>query len=111
MDLNALPCLDGGPLLAELLHHLLPDEERLIGELIDALLRLLLELIEAEAALNHCGLLHEEFEVSVGNARLMRAPVLLNDCSGQNRAFLSLEHHRGDLDARGNLILVHNTVV
>ena len=93
MDLNTFPSLDGRPLLAELFHHFLPDEERLVSELIYALLSLLLELVEAEASLDHCRLLHQELQVSVGDAGLMRSPVFLDDGGGENWTLLSLKHH------------------
>ena len=58
MNLDALSCLDGRPLLSELLHHFFPHKERLIGQLIDSLLRLFLELEQPEASLDDCGFGH-----------------------------------------------------
>ena len=92
MDLNTFPSLNGRPLLAELFHHFLPDEERLVSELIYALLSLLLELVEAEASLDHCRLLHQELQVSVGDAGLMSPPVLLDNGRCQDGAFLTSKH-------------------
>ena len=58
MNLDALSCLNGRPLLSELLHHLFPHKERLIGQFIYSLLRLFLELEQSKASLDDCGFGH-----------------------------------------------------
>ena len=60
MDLNSLASLDRRPFLSKFLHHFFPYEERLVGEFINTLLGLLLELEESETSLNGRSLLHEE---------------------------------------------------
>ena len=100
MDLDSFASLDGRPLLSELFHHFLPDEEGLVRELIDSLLRLPLELVQPEAALDHCRLRHQELEVGVGDARFVRSPVLLDNGGCKDRTLLPFEHEGGNLDPR-----------
>ena len=106
MDLNTFPLLDSWPFLSEFLHHFLPHEERLIGQLIHSLLRLFLEHEEAETALDNGCFLHEEFQVGIGNPGLMHPPVLGDNCGCLDRAFWTLEHHAWDFDLERDFIFV-----
>ena len=92
MDLYALVLLYGGPLLLELVHHLAPNEKRLVSQLFDTLLRLFLEKIEAEVTLNCRRLAHEVLQIGECNSGLVHAPAFLDDCSRENRSFQAFKH-------------------
>ena len=111
MDFDSFARLDRGPLLSELFHHFLPNEKRLVRQLINPLFRLFLELVESKAALDDSRLRHQEFQVGVGDAGLVRPPVLLDHCRCQNRALLPFEKQRRDLDSRRNLVFVDDAVI
>lgn len=111
MDFDTLSCLDGGPLLPKFLHHFLPYEKRLVRQFVDSFFCLLLELVQSETSLDDCGFLHQELQVSVRYSCLMRSPILLDDCGGQDRSLLALEHHAGDFYPRSYFIFVDNAVI
>ena len=82
MDLYATFALDVLPLALELLHHLLPHKQTLIGQFFHSRLRLLLELIQSESSLDYLSFAHKEFKLVVGSVSLVHSPVLLDSyCS------------------------------
>ena len=111
MDFDSLALLDCGPLLTELLHHFLPHEQGLVGKFVDSLLGLLLEEVQSETPLNDRCFAHEELEVGVCNTSLVSAPILLDDRCSDDGSLVTLEHHTGDFDSRGDFIFVDNAIV
>ena len=67
MHLDSPLALDSRPPSSELLHHLLPDKEGLVSDLLNSCLRFLLKHVKTEVALDDCGFSHEELEISVGH--------------------------------------------
>ena len=110
MNLYSTTSLDGWPLLLELIHHLFPHEEALVGELFHSVLCLLLEQVESEAPLDCGGLLHQESKVLVGFSGLVHPEVLLKHGGRKNRPLGSLEHALWYLDKLADLILVGDAV-
>lgn len=110
MNLYSTTSLDGWPLLLELIHHLFPYEEALIGELFHSVLRLLLEQVESEAPLDCGGFLHQESKVLVGFSGLVHPEVLLKHGGCKNRSLGSLEHAFWYLDKLADLVLVGDAV-
>lgn len=78
MDLNSTARLDRWPFLLELIHHFLPDEQALVRELLDSVLCLLLEQVEAESPLNDGRLLHQESQMLVCFSGFVHPEVLLD---------------------------------
>ena len=111
MDFNSFSFLDCGPLLFELLHHLFPHKKTFAGELVHALLSLLLEHEQAEGSLNDCRFLHQEFEVGIGDSRFVSAPIFLNNCCRQNGTLLSLEHQTWNFYLGLDIVFVDDAVV
>ena len=110
MNLYSTASFDGWPLLLELIHHLFPNEEALVGELFHSILRLLLEQVESEAPLNRGGFLHQESQVLVGFSGLVHSEVFLEHLGGKNGPLRSLEHACWYLDQLADLILVGDAV-
>lgn len=92
MNLHSSASLDGWPLLLELIHHLFPHKEALIGELLHTILCLLLEEVEPESSLDCGGFLHQESQVLVGFSCLVHPEVLLEHSRSKDRALGPFEH-------------------
>jgi hypothetical protein len=65
VDLDPLLLLDLSPALLELLLHLAPHSHRLLVQVLDLVLRRLLQLVESELSLDNGRFLHEELELRV----------------------------------------------
>lgn len=110
MDLDSLALLDDWPLLLELLHHPSPDEQVLIGQLVNPVPCLLLEQVISEPPLNGCGFLHQELQVLVRLSGFVHPEVLLDHCGRERGSLGSDEHSLGNLHLLDDLLFVLQAV-
>ena len=110
MHLNSSPCLNGRPLLFELIHHFLPDEETLISKFLNSIFCLLLEKIESESPLNRRCFFHQKLQMLVSLSSLVHSYVFLNDGHCQDRAFRTFEHSGRNFYKFTDLVFICNAI-